>query len=55
MLVDERGCVVTAREHPRLVLVTPQLTEDGLLLEGPDVEPLRVAAPDGRALVDVQI
>ncbi|MFN2517623.1 MAG: MOSC domain-containing protein [Jatrophihabitantaceae bacterium] len=55
MVVDSAGAVVTAREHPRLVLVRPELTESGLRLTGPDASDLVVPVPDGRSLVDVSV
>jgi uncharacterized protein YcbX len=55
MLVDDEGLAVTAREHPRLVLVTPALDTDGLLVQAPDADPLRVPTPDGSARTDVRI
>ena len=55
MLVDDAGDVVTAREHPRLLLARPALRPDGGLdLTHPDAAPLTVAAPDA-PLVPVQI
>jgi uncharacterized protein YcbX len=55
MLVDDEGRVVTAREHPRLVLVTPEFDVDGLLVQAPDVDPLLVGTPDGSVLTDVRV
>lgn len=55
MLVDRHGVEVTARKHPRLLLVTPSFTEGGLLLEHPDADPLLVPFPDGAELVPVTI
>jgi hypothetical protein len=46
MLVDQAGEAVTARQLARLVLVTPLLTDDGLLLMAPGAEPLEVPRPD---------
>lgn len=46
MTVDDDGVVITAREHPELVLVHPQLRDDGsLLLTAPGVAPLHVPVP----------
>lgn len=45
MLVDDTGSVVTAREHPRLVLATACLTEGGLRVSHPDLGTLEVATP----------
>jgi uncharacterized protein len=55
MIVDADAETVTAREHPRLVLVRPELTEPGLRLTSPDLDDLLVAVPDGRDLVDVTV
>jgi len=55
MIVDADGETVTAREHPRLVLVRPELTEHGLHLAGPDIADLSVPVPDGRDLIDVTV
>jgi uncharacterized protein YcbX len=45
MLIDEDGTVVTAREHPRLLLVTPRLEPDGVSFRGPDGDAVRAAIP----------
>jgi uncharacterized protein YcbX len=45
MLVDDSGETVTAREHPRLLLVRPRLDGAGLRLSGPDLDELRVPVP----------
>ncbi|MDT4971477.1 MAG: uncharacterized protein QOG22_1620 [Pseudonocardiales bacterium] len=55
MIVDADGETVTAREHPRLVLVRPELIEPGLRLTSPDLDELFVAVPAGRDLVDVTV
>lgn len=55
MVVDETGCVVTAREVPNLLLVRPRLVGSGLRLEHPDLDGLAVDTPDGRRLVDVSV
>jgi hypothetical protein len=44
MVVDASGECVTARQHPRMLLLTPQLTDGGVRLEGPGLAPLDVAA-----------
>ncbi|MGN6607713.1 MAG: MOSC domain-containing protein [Jatrophihabitans sp.] len=47
MVVDDAGDTLTAREHPRLVLVTPRWTPDGGLdLTGPDGGTVHVPPPD---------
>lgn len=55
MLVDGKGVEVTARKHPRLLLVTPSYTSDGLVLERTDAAALRVPVPTARELVPVSI
>ena len=46
---------MTAREHPQLVLVTPEFAADGLLVRAPDVDPLLVRTPDSTPLCDVRV
>ena len=55
MLVDGDNEAVTARQHPRLVLVVAELLDHGLRLTAPDQDPLTVAEPDGRRLEDVTL
>ncbi|MGH3831869.1 MAG: MOSC domain-containing protein [Pseudonocardiaceae bacterium] len=55
MLVDAEGLVVTARQHPRLVLVTPEPDAGGLLVRAPDAGPLLVRTPDGAALTNARV
>ena len=55
MLVDGNGVEVTARKHPRLLLVTPSYTDDGLLLRRADADPLLVPIPTAPQLVPVSI
>lgn len=55
MIVDADGGQVTAREHPRLVLVRPEMLDDGLRLTSPDLDELVVPIPDGRERVDVSV
>ncbi len=55
MLVDDESHVVTARKYPQLVLATPEIDADGLLVQAPDADPLPVPTPDGNALVSVWI
>jgi MOSC domain-containing protein len=55
MLVDADGSPVTAREHPRLVLVTPRPDGDGLHLTGPAGAGPTVPVPRGGALVPVNV
>jgi uncharacterized protein YcbX len=50
MIVDDDGVLITAREHPRLQLVTPRLREGGVDLSSPDLPDLSVDAPGRDAL-----
>lgn len=45
MIVDDLGETVTAREHPRMLLIEPELVDGGLRVSSPDVEPLFVPTP----------
>lgn len=47
MLVDDEGAVVTARERPSLLLVTPLLDGTALRLHAPRRPSLTVKVPDG--------
>ena len=56
MIVDAAGGHVTAREHPRLVLVVPSLNGGGhLTLTSPDLPDLVVPVPDGTDLMPVSV
>ncbi|GAA3703563.1 MOSC domain-containing protein [Microlunatus aurantiacus] len=55
MVVDPSGEAVTAREANRLVLITPSITDSGLLLSAPDIEDLDVDRPASGPLVEVKI
>src|SRR5439155_6131016 len=56
LVVDDAGEAVTAREHPRMLLITPTLRPDGgLELTSPDAPPLSVDVPDTGDLVPVQV
>ena len=55
LVVDADGALITAREYPRMLLVTPSLRADGGLdLVSPDAAPRQVAPPTG-PLVDVRV
>src|SRR4029079_11928802 len=54
MVVNSEGVQVTAREDPRLILARPELTEGGLRLTHPDLDPIDVATPAADA-IDVAI
>jgi len=53
MVVDEVGAAITAREVNRLVLVHPELSEDGLVVSAPGLAPLTVPTPDPATQVPV--
>jgi uncharacterized protein len=55
MIVDLGGEVVTAREFPRLVLVTPFAEDGGIRLTGPDGPDLTVSVPCGDELIPVTV
>ena len=58
MVIDSDGRFVTGREHPRLVLVTPALEDDGTLrLSAPGMADLTVPVPESgpAPLVSVKI
>jgi uncharacterized protein YcbX len=44
-VINADGAALTARTHPRLVLVRPEVTHDGLRLEAPGTRPIAVCAP----------
>jgi uncharacterized protein YcbX len=55
MLVDDEGVLITAREHPRLLLVTPRLTPDAVEFTSPDAADLTVDVPRSDRLLPVQV
>lgn len=55
MLVDDAGEVITARVVHPMLLVHPRLIDGGVVLTHPDLPTLTVPAPDGSALVTVQV
>jgi uncharacterized protein YcbX len=56
MLVDDYGMVITAREHPRLLLVEPRLRDGGgLAFTSPDAPDLAVEPPGPDSLVPVRV
>jgi hypothetical protein len=55
MVVDPGGDVVTAREFPRMLLVTPFLEGGAIRLTGPAMPDLTVPVPDGRDLTLVRV
>ena len=55
MLVDDGGEVVTAREFPPLVLVTPLLGDGVVQFQADDQDDLTIPVPDGADQVPVEI
>jgi uncharacterized protein len=56
MVVDKAGDPVTAREHPRMVLISPQADAgEYLTLTSPDLADLTIPVPDGSELVPVRV
>jgi uncharacterized protein len=55
MLVDETGETVTAREHRRLLLVEPSVSEAGLVLTMAGEPTVQVAVPEADDLVPVTV
>lgn len=55
MVVDSRGTFVTARKHPRLVLIRAEPVGDGLILQAPGMPPSRIAPDAGAARVDATV
>ncbi len=55
MIVDPSGEVVTARERPRLLLVTPFLGDGAIRLTGPAMPDLTVPVPPGDDLIPVRV
>jgi uncharacterized protein len=56
MLVDDSGETVTAREHPRMLLLSPALRRDGGLdVVAPDLPALTVPFPSSADLVPVTV
>ncbi len=55
MLVDDQGTTVTARKFAHLLLVTPFLVDEGLLLTAPRMDSLSIPVPDGTDLIKVNV
>jgi uncharacterized protein YcbX len=56
LVVDDEGTLLTARENPRMLLVTTAVRPDGGLdLTSPDAPDLAVAIPSGGELVPVRV
>ena len=55
MLVDDAGATITARTVNALVLLRPEITDDGLLVHAPGLEPLVVRRPDPSVQVPVSL
>jgi uncharacterized protein YcbX len=55
MVVDEAGNPVTAREHPRMVLIEPRVSAGYITLASPDLADLTIPVPSGDELVPVAV
>lgn len=55
MVVDSSGRMVTQRQHSRLCLIQPAITEKGLLLQTPGMPDLYVSRPDNADRIEVSI
>jgi hypothetical protein len=57
MLVTREGLFLTQREYPRMALVVPRIEADALVVEAPNMPPLRLplAHDDAAATLQVQI
>ncbi|GAC1458103.1 MAG: MOSC N-terminal beta barrel domain-containing protein [Steroidobacteraceae bacterium] len=55
MAVDARGTFLSQRTHPRLARIVPEVTADALLLNAPDMPPLRVPLAATGAAVPVRV
>jgi len=57
MVADTEGGPVTAREHPRMLLITPELDAGGdkITLSSPDLPDLVVPVPSGAQLVQANV
>jgi uncharacterized protein YcbX len=55
MVVDDAGECVTAREHPRLLLVRPAIRDGGLDLSAPGAPDIAVPVPSEPQLVPVTV
>lgn len=55
LVVDAEGKFVTARKHPRMVLIRVVFEGDGLLLEAPGKARLRLAPPTQPASLNITI
>jgi len=55
MVVDPGGDMVSAREHPRLLLVTPSPEPGAVRLTGPGMPELTVRVPQGNELIPVTV
>lgn len=50
LVVDPDGRFLTQRQEPRLALLRPRIEDDGIVVEGPDREPLRLRPAEGERL-----
>jgi uncharacterized protein len=54
LIVQPNGRFVTQREHPRLALIRPELSDATLTLRAPGIEPLQLSLIHGGASASVQ-
>jgi uncharacterized protein YcbX len=55
MVVDPTGRFITQRQIPRMALVRPVLTADGLTMHAPDADPFVLSRPEGPARAEVSV
>jgi uncharacterized protein len=55
MVVDSDAVLVTAREHPHMLLARPQITGRGLRITRPGADPIEIDTPDGSRMCDVAV
>ena len=56
MIIDKNGSVITQKEGPSLVLLTPEIKENYLIIKSPDKEDLKInirksPSPDDKTIV----
>lgn len=54
VIVDAQGVFMTQREMPRMVLIQPILSDDGLTLRAPGVSDFFLASPQGAAYAEAR-
>ena len=55
LIVQPNGRFITQREHPRLALIEPSLSNESLTLKAPQLNPLQLALNHAGAPMEVQI